>query len=101
MNKTVETIIKLVLAGMLFLCLADMPYSYFEIMRLVCITGFGMLAFKSFKDGNEYTAILYCGLVLLFQPFAKVHIGREMWNVIDIIVGGGLVISIFLKKKKA
>ena len=41
----------------------------------------------------------YGGLALLFQPFYKVALGRQMWNTVDVIVGLGLIISIFLKPK--
>jgi hypothetical protein len=39
--------------------------------------------------------IIYIGLALLFQPFIKVVLGREIWNIIDVLVGLGLLISNF------
>jgi hypothetical protein len=45
--------------------------------------------------------IIYGGLALLFQPFFKIALGRQMWNIVDVIVGIGLVISIFMKPKKS
>lgn len=44
--------------------------------------------------------IIYGGLALLFQPFFKIALGRQMWNIVDVIVGIGLIISIFMKPKK-
>jgi len=38
-------------------------------------------------------------LALLFQPFFKISLGRELWNVVDVIVGIGLLISAFRKPK--
>jgi hypothetical protein len=40
------------------------------------------------------------GLALLFQPFLKLSLGREIWNILDIIVALGLVASIIFKKNK-
>ena len=36
---------------------------------------------------------------LVFQPFFKVALGRQMWNIVDVIVGLGLLASIFLRPK--
>lgn len=43
--------------------------------------------------------IVYGALALLFQPLLKIALGRELWNIVDVIVGIGLLISIFLKPK--
>jgi hypothetical protein len=45
--------------------------------------------------------IIYGGLVLLFQPFFKIALGREIWNIVDLVVGIGLLISIFMKTKES
>jgi hypothetical protein len=39
-------------------------------------------------------------LALLFQPFAKIALGRTVWNVVDFIVAVGLIISLLYKKNK-
>ena len=33
----------------------------------------------------------------LFQPFLKVALGRTIWNITNVIVSVGLIISIFVK----
>jgi len=43
--------------------------------------------------------IIFVGLALLFQPFFKISLGREIWNIVDVIVGVGLLLSIFIKDK--
>jgi hypothetical protein len=42
--------------------------------------------------------IIYIGLALLFQPFVKVALGRTIWNLVDVLVGIGLLASIFMRK---
>jgi hypothetical protein len=44
--------------------------------------------------------IIYGGLALLFQPFFKISLGRQIWNIVDVVVGIGLLISIFMKPKE-
>jgi hypothetical protein len=92
-----NTILKVVLSILLFLCLLDMPYGYFQFVRFAAMIGFGYLAFESKKEGNEQGVWIYGALALLFQPFFKIALGREIWNILDVIVGIGLLIS--LKKR--
>lgn len=36
--------------------------------------------------------MIACGaLALLFQPFIKIALGREMWNVVDVAVALALI----------
>jgi len=37
-------------------------------------------------------------LAVLFQPIFKIALGRELWNIADVIVGSSLLVSIFLNK---
>lgn len=92
--------IKIILAAMLFLCLADMPYGYYELVRFVAMVGFVILANDSRQQDRQTEMIIYIGLALLFQPFFKIALGREMWNVVDVIVGAALLISAWVQHKK-
>lgn len=91
--------IKLILAILLFICLIDMPYGYYQLVRISGLIGFSILAYKASEKQNKTEMILYIGLALLFQPFVKVALGRQIWNVVDVIIGIGLIMSIFRKSK--
>jgi hypothetical protein len=96
MNNT----IKIILAILMFICLADVPYGYFQFVRFAAFVGFGILAIAASNEGNQTEMIIFGALALLFQPFFKIALGREVWNVVDVIVGTGLLISIFTSKNK-
>ena len=93
-----DKIIKVVLAVLLLLCLAKMPYGYYTLVRFIAFIGFVILAFNAYQRDNKWSVqiLLYIALALLFQPFAKVALGRTLWNVVDVVVGVGLVVSLFL-----
>lgn len=95
-----NNIIKIVLAIMFFLCLADMPYEFYQFVRFAGLIGFAILAYQAHEQGRQTEMIIYGGLALLFQPFFKVALGRELWNIVDIVVAIGLLFSIFLKPKQ-
>jgi hypothetical protein len=99
MNLNLSSIIKIVLAILFFLCLADMPYGFYQFVRFAGLIGFAILAYQANQHSRQTEMIIYGGLALLFQPFFKVALGRQMWNIVDVIVGLGLIISIFLKPK--
>ena len=72
-----------------------MPYGYYELVRFLALVGFGVLAYEANKEDKNTQMIMYAGLALLFQPFFKIALGRELWNIVDVIVGIALLISIF------
>ena len=96
-----NNIIKIVLAILFFLCLVDMPYGFYQFVRFAGLIGFAILAYQANQQGRQTEMIIYGGLTLLFQPFFKIALGRQMWNIVDVVVGIGLLISIFMKPKES
>jgi len=94
-----QNIIKLGLATLFFICLVDMPYGYFQIVRISALIGFSLLAYYANLNENKTEMIIYFGLAILFQPIIKIALGRTMWNIVDVIVGLWLIYQILKAKK--
>jgi len=94
-------IIKVVLAILFFLCLANMPYGFYQFARFAGLIGFAILAYQANQQGRQTEMIIYGGLALLFQPFFKIVLGRQIWNIVDVVVGIALIMSIFIKPKES
>ncbi len=77
-----------------------MPYGFYQLVRFAGLIGFVILAYQAHEQGRQNEMIIYVGLALLFQPFFKVALGRQLWNIVDVIVGIGLLISMFTKPKE-
>ena len=77
-----------------------MPYGFYQFVRFAGLIGFAILAYQANQQGRQTEMIIYGGLALLFQPFFKIALGREIWNIVDVVVGIGLIISILIKPKK-
>ena len=88
-------IIKITLSILVFLCLADMPYGYYQFVRFASFIAFGYLAYHAKEEKLINESIICIILALLFQPFLKISLGRELWNVVDVFVGIGLIVCIF------
>lgn len=96
MNK----IVKIILAFTFFLCLADLPYGYYQFVRFAAMAGFGYLAYNANEQEAKNEVLIYLALAILFQPFFKIALGRALWNVIDVVVGIGLIVSLFKSDNK-
>ncbi len=93
-----NSIIKIGLTIVLFLCFFNMPYAYYQFVRFTALIGFAILAFQANEKKNQMETVIYVVLALLFQPFFKIALGRQLWNIVDVIVGIALLISVFKRK---
>ena len=96
----IQAAIKIILSLIFMLCLLQMPYGYYQAVRLLGMVGFALLAYFAKKQNKTSGVIIYIALALLFQPFIKIALGRPIWNVVDVVVSIGLILSLFTNKKK-
>lgn len=101
MKLTTENLIKLALAALLLICLFQMPYGYYQLVRFIAVVGFALLAYYEYERKNIPMVIVFAGLMILFQPLGKIPLGREVWNIVDVVVAAGLVGTMFFKKLKS
>lgn len=85
----------LILAAMMLLCLAPMPYGYFQLVRFVSMVVFGIMAYRYYVNNKMIAMVVFGVLALLFQPFYKIALGRTTWNVVDVLVAA-LLIALFV-----
>ena len=98
-EESLPNIIKFILSILFIVCLLDMPYGYFQLVRFLALVGFVMLAKNANERRNQTGAIIYILLAILFQPIIKIPLGREIWNLVDVIITVGLIASIFFPSK--
>lgn len=83
------------IALLLLLCLFDMPYGYYSFVRFAAAAAFCLFAYMANQSGNKDRMIVFIILAVLFQPFLKVPLGRVIWNVVDVVVAGYLLVLCF------
>lgn len=89
---------KIALAVLLIICLANMPYGYYQLIRIISTILFCYFSLYHYNISEKSYALLFLFLAILFQPFIKIALGRELWNIVDVIVGVLLIVSVFKRK---
>lgn len=91
--------IQIILAILLFLCLAPMPYGYYILVRYVSMVIFGLTAYQYIQKNKTALVVTFGALAVLFQPFFKVALGRVVWNIVDVLVAIFLIV-LWVKDRK-
>ena len=94
-----KNILKIITSILLLLCLLNMPYGYFHLVRLVSFASFLILAHISYKEMQNNLMYLFVFFAIIFQPFFKNAIGWQIWNIVDVVVAIIVLGSIFYKEK--
>lgn len=71
-------------AAMLLVGAAPLPHGYYMLLRLVACGVFAFAAFVSFDRKHKILPWVFGLLALLFNPFIKVHLPKEVWAFVDV-----------------
>lgn len=98
-NKNFLTII---VSALSFIALVDgLPYGYFTFLRFAVCAVSIHLAYKVYEDNREsFWVWCFSAIAVLFNPIIVIHLKREQWEPINLIVGLVFLLSIFLVKGK-
>mgnify|MGYP007072815269 CR=1 FL=1 len=80
---------------LLIIAYFDMPYGYYQFLRLSSTVGFSFLAYHEWKHDRLFSMVIFIGLIILFQPFQKIALGRAGWEIANGIVAGLLSVYVF------
>jgi hypothetical protein len=84
-------LIWIVPAGFCIGALWPQPYVYYEWLRMVVGLPAAFFAAMIFVSGIRFAlawSIAFAVVALVFNPFAPVHLSREVWAPIDVAVAG-------------
>jgi len=93
------SIFSLVLAAMLVLCLAPMPYGYYMIVRVIAMVIFAIICYNYWQKGEKDLAVILVILCALYQPFFKIPLGKTIWGVVNVATAIMLV-GLWMKEKR-
>ena len=80
---------------MALVAMADLPYGYYVLMRLVvCATAIYVLVVAA-KSHQMWTAWLCAIIGLLFNPLIPVHLTKGIWQPLDFLAAAALGLAGF------
>ena len=94
------TYLKIFIACLLLLCLADMPYGYYTLVRFVTTVACAYFAYEYHKIKKDKLVFMFIFLALLFQPFEKMALDRTVWNLVDVVASIGFLYLAYIEWKK-
>ena len=93
----IYVIVKIILMVLFMGCLIDWPYGYYQMVRFVGMVGFSILAYHDYKDNKTWFYIWFFSAILI-NPIFKITLGRDLWNIVDVIWAMILAGSLFIKR---
>ena len=87
--------VQVILILALLLCLFPMPYGYFILVRYfgyICFCNNGISVLQTTKQSDNLP--MGVSSFIVSTIFLRLHWGREIWNVVDIVVAIILVIVV-------
>ncbi|MCR5872261.1 hypothetical protein LRS08_18670 [Sphingomonas sp. J315] len=70
---------------MMLVALLEMPYGYYQLLRLVTAVAGAWIAYSAWQADRIGWAIAIGIVALLFNPVVPVHFERETWAILNVI----------------
>lgn len=86
-------IVRLIAAGMLVLAIADLPYGYYTLLRIIICVLAGFTAYIASELEKKPWLWIFVAIAILFNPIIPIYLDKETWAIIDIIVAGLFMVS--------
>lgn len=80
---SIRILIKIVLSVFFIGCLWDWSYGYYQLVRFIGMVGFLWLYF--IDKEIKITKYIWLFSAILINPLFKIALGRELWNVVDVV----------------
>jgi len=99
MKRKSDLIPAFIVAAMLLIAMAELPYGYYQLLRWVVCGVAVYIAYMAYKCGNIWATWVFGFVAVLFNPFIPVYLTKEIWRPIDFICAILFGLSIFFLKQ--
>ena len=86
MTSNLKFSLYIVCGLLLWAILPTNPYGYYQILRIIvcCFVGYLVISnpSKISAPAKKWVAI---GVVILYNPFFKIHLGRSLWTAANLL----------------
>ncbi len=92
---------RILASGLLIWALANHAYGYFTFLRFIVCFVAAYNAFLAHSKHKVEWAWILGGIAVLFNPIVPLHMNRQLWIVIDVLVAAIFIISLFFVKRRS
>lgn len=85
MNTAPSPLLFAVPGVMMLLALSDMPYGYYQVLRIVACLASVVLSAAAWKAGREGWAAAFALLAITFNPIIRLALEREQWAIVNLV----------------
>ena len=71
------------------------PYGYYVILRYICSAAFAYLTLQAKRNAWAWA---FGVVAIIYNPFFRVHLDRNIWSIVNLVTVGLAIGSIFLLK---
>ncbi len=91
---------RLLVAGLLFLAVAPLPYGYYQFLRLAVCAAAVYCSWQEFENDVRGWGWLFIVVAILFNPVAPIHLDRSVWFFLDLGSGVLFIASVVAWKRR-
>lgn len=79
----------------------DNPYGYYIFLRWAVCLSFMYLAYRAYEAEKQDGWIwVFGGVAALYNPIATIHLGREVWEVVNVATVALLIVPLFILRPR-
>lgn len=70
---------------LLFIAILNLPYGYYEMLRIVITVYAAFFAFKLSAAKQNGLMLIMIAILILFNPISPMHLDKGLWMLLDIV----------------
>lgn len=92
--KQLSLVVRVVAGLMLLIALGDLPYSYYQLLRIVVCGVSIFLIWYFIQVKIEWLGWLFIVPAILFNPIFPVYMDKSAWQLLDLVFGVAFIASL-------
>ncbi|MBM2813471.1 MAG: hypothetical protein HW421_233 [Ignavibacteria bacterium] len=95
--KIIFIVARIIVAILIALAFLKLPYGYYTLLKFITsiVLVFGLILYLSSK--KIYWVAIFGLFALIYNPVFPLHLGRDIWEIINILTIAVIIISFFIK----
>lgn len=99
-TKQLSVIIRIVAGLMLLVAISDLPYSYYQLLRIVICAASIFLVWYFIKSKIDWLGWIFIIPAILFNPIFPIYLDKSAWQLFDLLFGSLFIVSLSALNKE-